>query len=107
MSFSVKEITYSDPASFSVELEFTVACSRVEGVDLLKLSLVNSEMANRFRSTATKLLKAMKRDGVIKLFVFENELNMQEKMESVYLLNKFPELSLSDELSETEIYIKL
>ena len=107
MSFSVKEITYTDPQSFSTELEFTVACSRVEGVDLLKLSLLNSDMANRFRSTAAKLLRAMKRDGVIKLFVFESELNVQEKMESVYLLNKFPELSLNDKLSETDIYIKL
>lgn len=107
MSFSTKEITYTDPGSFSVELEFTVACSRVEGVDLLKLSLANSDMAKRFQSSAAKLLKAMKRDGIIKLFVFENELASQEKMESIYLLNKFPELTFIEERSDTNIYIKL
>ena len=107
MSFSVKEITYTDPGSFSVELEFTVACSRVEGIDLIKLSLANLDMAKRFKSTAAKLLRAMKRDGVIKLFVFENELDLPEKMESVYLLNKFPELGSVEEHSETNIYIKL
>ena len=107
MSFSLKEITYTDPGSFSVELEFAVACLRVEGADLIKLSLANTDMAKRFRSTATKLLKAMKRDGIIKLFVFENELGMPEKMESVYLLNKFPELSHIGEGSETSVYIKL
>ena len=107
MSFSVKEITYTDPNSLLVELEFTVACSRVEGIDLLKLSLVNLDMSKRFQSSSAKLLKAMKRDGVIKLFVFENELSSQEKMESVYLLNKFPELSLIEERSETNVYIKL
>ena len=107
MSFSVKEITYSDQNSFSVELEFTVACSRVEGSDLIKLVLANHDSAKRFRSSATKLLKAMKRDGIIKIFVFENELDSQEKMESVYLLNKFPELSRIDSASDTSVYVKL
>ena len=107
MSFSVKEITYTDPCSFSVELEFIVACARVEGIDLLKLSLSNIDMAGKFQSVAAKLLKAMKRDGVIKLFVFEKELNSQEKMEGVYLLNKFPELAQIENYSETDIFIKL
>lgn len=107
MSFSVKQITYTDSNSFSVELEFTIACSRVEGIDLLKLSLANPDSSKKFQSSATRLLKTMKRDGIIKLFVFENELNLQEKMESVYLLNKFPELSFIEEHSENNIYIKL
>lgn len=107
MSFSVKEITYKDLKSFSVELEFIIACSRVEGIDLLKLSLLNENMAKRFENSAIKLLRAMKRDGIIKLYLFERDLGVQEKMESVYLLNKFPSLSEIKELTESSIYVKL
>lgn len=107
MSLSVKEITYTDSKSFSVELEFIVACSRVEGIDLIKLTLNNQDMLKRFENSAIKLLKAMKRDGIIKLYLFEKELGSTEKMESIYLLNKFPDLLDVKELSESSIYIKL
>ncbi len=107
MSYSVKEITYIDLKSFSVELEFIIACSRVEGYDLIKLTLANENMLKRFETSAVKLLKAMKRDGVIKLYLFEKELSDPEKMESIYLLNKFPKLSEIESLSEKSIYIKL
>ncbi len=107
MSLSVKEITYTDLKSFSVELEFIVACSRVEGIDLIKLSLRNQDMSKRFENSAIKLLKAMKRDGIIKLYLFEKDLASSQKMESVYLLNKFPRLADTGELSESSVYIKL
>ena len=84
MSFSVKEVTYTDLKSFSVELEFIIACSKVEGIDLVKLTLSNENMSKRFFNSAVKFLKAMKRDGVIKLFLFENDLASAEKMESIY-----------------------
>lgn len=107
MPFSLKEITYTDLKSFSVELEFIIACSKVEGTELIKLSLINEDMTARFANSARKLLKSMKKDGVIKLYLFENELDSQEKMESVYLLNKFPSLANIEDLSENSIYIKL
>lgn len=107
MLFSVKEITYTDSKNLSVELEFIIACSKVEGAELIKLKLLNENMAGRFANSAARLLKSMKKDGIIKLYLFENELSSQEKMESVYLLNKFPSLSDIKEFSQTDIYIKL
>lgn len=107
MSLSVHNVIYKDLKSLSVELEFTVACCRVEGSELIKLNLGNEDAAAKFHSSATKLLKMMKRDGVIQLFLFENELKSQDKMEAVYLLNKFPFLADIEILSENSIYVKL
>ena len=107
MSVSIHNITYKDSKELSVELEFIVACNRVEGNELINIVLTNSEMLSRFRNSATKILRAMKREGIIQLFVFENELNIQEKMESVYLLNKFSFLTNECQNRENSIFIKL
>ncbi len=107
MNFTNQKIKYRDMKDLSVQLEFIVACNKVQGNELINVSLENTEAASRFRSSAIKLLRAMKRDGVIKLFVFENDLGNFEKMETVYMINKFPFLSEIKKLSETTVYIKL
>ena len=107
MSISLNNIKFVDTKNLSVELEFIVACSRIAGNELIKIALINQDMADKFKSAAARILKSMKRDGIIKLFVFENELSLQEKTESVYLLNKFPFLSDVKEASGSVIYVKL
>ena len=107
MSISVHNVTYKDLKELSVELEYIVACNRVAANELINIILENVDMLSRFRNSATKILKGMKRDGVIQLFVFEDELNIQEKMESIYLLNKFSFLSKENKGRENSVYIKL
>ena len=107
MSLYVRTIKYKDTKELSVELEFLSACAKVEGHELMKLVLENTEMQTRFKNCASKLLRAMKRDGVIKLFVFESELESTEKMETIYLINKFPDLASIDSYSDNAIYVKL
>lgn len=106
MSFSLYNVKYTDAKDLSVELEFIIACNKVEGNELIKISVENTDTKDKFRVSASRLLRAMKKDGVIRLFVFEDDLS-SEKTESVYLLNKFPFLSESNELSPYAVYVKL
>ena len=107
MEHAIYNVTYKDMKTLSVELEFVIACKKVEGFELLKVSLENTNLTQRFRNSTSKLLKAMKRDGAIKLFVFEDELKSSESMEGIYILNKYPELSRLTELTDNSVYIKL
>ncbi|MBE6635254.1 MAG: hypothetical protein E7617_03540 [Ruminococcaceae bacterium] len=107
MRLAIHEIEYRDTAALSSEIEFAVACDRVEGKDLINIRLKNLNMLSRFNSAAAKLLRAMKREGVIQLFIFENEISDTEKMETVYLLNKFPELADMEKYGEGSVIIKL
>ena len=108
MSLFLHGINYKDAKTLQTELEFIVACNKVEGKELIKLSLLNEEALLRFKNAATRILKNMKRDGVIKLFLFENEFSSEEKMETIYMMNKFPFLFESEEpRSESSLYIKI
>lgn len=107
MSIALHTINYTDAKTLSVELEFIIACNKVEGNELIKLTLGNTDMKDRFKSAVSRILKSIKKDGVIQLFVFEDELEAQEKTESVYLLNKFPFLSDKNAGDSTTLYVKL
>ena len=106
MNTTVHTIEYKDKKSLNTELLFIIACERVAGRELVNVRLSNTETGATFRNSAAALLRAMKREGVITLFVFEDELRDQEKTESIYLVNKYPALA-SAEACETGIYIKL
>jgi len=106
MSLSLHNIKFTDTKNLSVELEFIIACNRVKGNELIRLSLENTDTAGKFRAAALRLLKSIKKDGIIQLYVFEDEL-FDDKTESVYLLNKFPYLSENNEKSADAVYIKL
>ena len=107
MSLSLQKIKFTDSKDLSVELEFIIACNKIEGNELIKIILENTELIQKFRSAASRLLRSAKKDGVIQLFVFEDELAQQEKTESVYLLNKYPALAESGESDPGSLYIKL
>lgn len=106
MSLSSHSIRFTDSKELSVELEFIIACNKIEGNELVKLELENTECTQKFRSAAARHLKTAKKDGVIRLFVFEDELS-QEKTESIYLLNKYPSLAEKSKDETGIIYIKL
>ena len=107
MSVSSHKIKYTDTKALLVELEFIIACSKVEGNELIKISLQNTDTIDKFRASALRLLKSIKKDGIIQLFVFEDDLASTEKTESVYLLNKFPFLADNETLSPSSVYVKL
>lgn len=97
---------FTDQKELSKELEFTVACEKVKGGELL-LIRSDSEETTKFKVAAEKILKGMKRDGVIKLFVGAADLFDPDRMEGVYLLNKYPELSQAKKTVTDAFYIKI
>ena len=107
MSFSVHNLKYKDYNDLATEIEFIIACNRIKGEELVKITLSNIEMQDRFQNAITKHLRAMKRDGAIKMFIFEPGLESQEKTESIYLINKFPFLSELQSYDNNTVYIKI
>ena len=107
MSLSIHNVKFTYAKELSVELEFIIARNKVEGNELIKLNLENTDLSSKYKSAVSRLLKSIKRDGVIRLFVFEDELVIQEKTESIYLLNKFPFLSEIKDADSCAVYIKL
>ena len=105
MKFKTHQIEYRDQKTLSSEIEFAVACDKVEGYELCNIFACSGESEARFIGAAIRILKGMKKDGVIKLFVKRSDLMAEDKMESVYLLNKFPELADTESGGES-IYIK-
>jgi hypothetical protein len=106
MDITVNTIEYKDKRSLGTELLFIIACEKVKGSELVNVRLANVESAATFRNSAAAILRKLKRDGVISLFVFEDEIASSDKTECIYLLNKFPSLA-EMEASEMGIYIKL
>ena len=103
----IHRIEYKDHTSMVTEIHFLIACDKVAGADLIKIELKNTEATRKFISSASRFLKLLKKDGVIKLFVFESELTEADRMEAVYLTNKFPQLQSLSSYSESVIYVKL
>ena len=104
---TVKKIKFTEYKELLKELEFTVACEKVAGNELMILEEDGGSGDGKFMQSAIRALKLMKRDGVIKLFVTASDLANPEKMEGVYLLNKFPYVSEKEYFSEFRIYVKL
>lgn len=107
MSICAHNVKYTNTKELSVELEFIVACSKISGNELIIIKVENTESDQKFKNAASRLLKSMKKDGVIQLFVFADELALEEKTESVYLLNKFPDLIENCDTSPNTVYIKI
>ena len=107
MSISVHTVKYTSTKDLSVELEFIIACNKISGNELIMITLENTDMQQKFKNGATRLLKSMKKDNVIQLFVFADELSLDEKTESVYLLNKFPSLIEDYDTNQNTVYIKI
>ena len=107
MNISFTDVKYTDAKELSVQIEFAVACAKVNGDELIGLRLTNTEVISRFRNAASKIIRTMKRDGVVRLFVFEDELGDREKTESIFLINKFPTLSSIDQKNGNIVYIKI
>ena len=108
MFFDLKTrfIKYKNIKSLNTDLLYAIAAERASGQEIACVALENTELTKTFISSASKILKALKRDGYIRLFVFEYELLDSDKMETVYMQNKFPFLSQT-EGRESVIYVKL
>ena len=107
MEIKIYEITYKDIRDLELQIEFSVATGRVEGRELIGFKVLNDDFESKGKNHISKILRGMKREGIVKLFVFEDDLANHEKMESVYMLNKFPSLLENKNLSSDTVFVKI
>ena len=95
-------ITQDDIERAKTELLYHIACTRQSGEELVcaVLDIKNEKMIKRIFSECIKLLKKMKKDKRISLFLSSETLG-QESVEREYLFNKHPGVR-TDELLNAE-----
>lgn len=91
------EITGKNADQITTEIMFFVTSAKTLNYDLITLSLKsieNKELDEKRKSLADKILKSVKKKGIIQLYIscldFEST-----STEAVYLKNKYPDLILS------------
>ena len=85
MNLVTNTLTGTASDLIKTEIMYFVAAAKAVEKDLIKLEV------NSYVDTAEKILKVMKREGKIQLFVFSDSLN-EKTTETEYLKNKYPEL---------------
>lgn len=97
MNIITYEITGKNADQITTEIIFFLTSAKTLGYDLIKLnmkSIENRELNEKRKALSEKILKSVKRRGMIQLFIssvdFENT-----STESIYLCNKYPDLKLT------------
>ena len=102
----MKYVTLTPTAAASAVLEteimFSVASARAQGIDFLKIDT----KAGGVKNAAEKLLRQLKKQGRIQLFVDAGELR-GSSTEAQYLINKYPDALDVFENGEEAIIVKI
>ena len=69
------------------EIRFLVASARVDGLPLMALAF-SAENPEKQKQYAVRVLRALKKDGIIEFFVATEDLD-NDSTESVFLVNKY------------------
>ena len=104
MDIVVNKLTGATQASLFNEIMYFVASANSLGKTLIKLTLdeYSEDKLPTKITTVERVLKGMKRDGRIQLYIYSANLG-GESTESQYLYNKYP--SISNFASEGSFYI--
>ena len=107
MNLSIKKINYDSKNALETELKLDIAIARVGGDELLMVVLNNIEAEGLFYKACSKILRPMKRGGLIQLFLNKIEFNDRNKTETAYIINKFPDIYESINNDNVYMLIKL
>lgn len=102
MKLSTKYIKYESMKSLDIELKLNIAIAKVDGNDLLVNALSNEEAAGLFVKNSVKILKKLKKQGIIQFFVYCDDMSDVLKTETAYILNKFP--SIRELLPQNKVF---
>jgi len=95
MNIETYELTGKTTDLLTTEIMFFIASARAVKMDLVRLNIkkcFTDEREAKRVGAIIKVLKSIKRRGIIQLFIFSNEME-NHSTESEYLENKYPELS--------------
>ena len=107
MDFVTYKIESSSAYDMKTEIIYTVKGAFVAGERLIVLNFVAEEPWSVLEPRAAKILRALKREKAIELFVDASELKDAAPVEAVYLLNKFPKLPESVDIGGKNIIVKI
>ena len=88
------ELTGKSVTEMTTEIRFFIANCNVRGVDVFKLNIkkvFNSEREERRLISVTRILYAIKRAGLIQLYIHSKELE-GNSTEAAYINNKYPNI---------------
>ena len=105
--FQEHSITSQTQLSLNTEIRFLIASATVDKSTLISLKLDNCEDTDteRIRSCAIKVLRALKKEGLIQFFVVREGFDA-ESTEAVFLMNKYGEY-IDEGFGREKIYVKL
>ena len=101
-SFNLTKYT---PAIAETEILYSIASARALGADFLGLNIVG-ENTEKIKMTATKVLRAAKKQEKIQLFESSFDLS-SSSTEAQYLNNKYPDLIKSCKDGIETIFVKV
>ena len=92
MEIQVNELTGKNAEELVTEIRFFVAAAKSTNKDFAKLFVSDEIAASASRlASVLRILKALKREGIIQLFVFSGDF-LNASTEMAYLKNKYPEI---------------
>lgn len=97
----------SSPKELNIEIRFNLASAKVDGAELVSLSLSPKDDTNavRLMSGVTKVLGAMRKKNLIQFFVLSDSLS-NETAESAYITNKYRDFVVSIDHQNT-VFVKI
>ncbi len=103
MLYNKVYITQEDIERAKTELLYHLACARQRGEELVccLIDIKDNKMVSKILSECSKLLKKMKKENKISVFLSNETFHLQN-VEKEYLLNKYPEIQFDLLLSSQE-----
>ena len=95
MNITTNELTGKNSELLTTEIKFFISAAKSLGKDLIRLNikrLGNDEAEARRINTINRILKTVKRRGLIQLFIISTEID-GATTETEYLKNKYPDIT--------------
>lgn len=105
MNYIRLKSTLSAVQDLETEIMFSIASARAQKIDFVQLEL-SDDNEQKIKVNAVKLLKLLKKQGRIQLFIDSDELR-GSSTEAQYLANKYPDAYDAFNNGEKAIIIKI
>ncbi len=105
MNYITLTLTSSAVQNPETEIMFSVASARARTIDFVKLEF-SDDKEQKIKVSALKLLKLLKKQGRIQLFIDSEELH-GSSTEAQYLANKYPDAFNAFKDEEKAIIVKI
>ena len=103
MEAYIVKVKYETKKALKTDIVFNIASLRASGYEVAIFECVAPDNSVKFRNAASDILRKLKREGLIQLFVFGEDFESKDLTEIEYLKNKYP--TLSDSLTDLKSFL--